>query len=495
MNITDASLFNFLCEYRKCKDNYAISQGYRKITFVKFEKSVKDLASRFVQAGIKKGDVIAISLPNIIQNVVAVYASSIIGAVVYELHPKIGVEHFQNEIKLVKPKMVLLSEINYGKLKNYAMNTKIVYCPYGAYGYIGLTKKKADISNIEVRGEDRAVIMHSGGTSGAQKTLVLSHAALNNMAYNLLTSLNNKYTGEDTMLTAIPLFHGFGLGVGVHVGLCANMKVALLPAFTAKKAVNIIKKNKSTILIAIPRLLEKMLKEDGFKDIAPNIKDLFVGGDSIDLTLINRVNNLLTKTRVSVGYGLSETSSVCVLQRDEFIDGSIGKPLINVDILVVDENNKVVQKGEIGELLISSKQNMSGYISLDGIDKSCFVNIDNKEYVKTGDLVKEDEDNNLFFMGRAKRLIKISGINVFPTEIERVVKESGIVSDCVAFRDELDSKVIISLATEKELSQKERETIQSIVRDKLSKWSVPTKFVKVDNISTTELGKTNYSKL
>ena len=136
-----------------------------------------------------------------------------------------------------------------------------------------------------------------------------------------------------------------------------------------------------------------------------------------------------------------------------------------------------------------------GYISDTGLDKSSFVIINDKEYVRTGDLVKEDEDHNLFFMGRAKRLIKISGINVFPTEIERVVKESGIVSDCVAFRDELDGKVIISLATEKDLSQKERETIQSIVRDKLSKWSVPTKFVKVDNISITELGKTNYSKL
>lgn len=495
MNITDASLFNFLCEYRKCKDNYAISQGYRKVSFVKFEKLVKDLAARFVASGIKKGDVVAISLPNIIQNVVAVYASSIIGAVVYELHPKIGVEHFQNEIKLIKPKMVLLSEINYGKLKKYSINTKIVYCPYGAYGFIGLTNKKADISNIEVKGEDRAIIMHSGGTSGAQKTLVLSHAALNNMTYNLLNSLNNKFTGEDTMLTAIPLFHGFGLGVGVHAGMCGNMKVALLPAFTAKKAVNIIKNNKSVILIAIPRLLEKMLKEDAFKDVAPNIKDLFVGGDSIDATLINKIDKLLTNTRVSVGYGLSETSSVCTLQREIFAEGSIGKPLLNVDIKIVDDNLREIPQGETGELLVSSDQNMMGYISDEGLDKSCFVTIDNKEYVRTGDLVKEDENQNLFFMGRVKRLIKISGINVFPTEIERVIKESGIVSDCVAFRDELEGKTIISLATEKELSQKERETIQSIVRDKLSKWSVPTKFIKVEKISTTELGKTNYSKL
>ncbi len=495
MNITDASLFNFLCEYRKNKDNYAISQGYRKISFVKFEILVKDLAARFVQAGIKKGDVIAISLPNIIQNVVAVYASSIIGAVVYELHPKIGVEHYQNEIKLIKPKMVLLSEINYGKLKNYSLNTKIVYCPYGAYGFIGLTNKRANISNIEVKGEDRAIIMHSGGTSGTQKTLVLSHSALNNMTYNLLNSLNNKFTGEDTMLTAIPLFHGFGLGVGVHAGLCGNMKVALLPAFTAKKAVNIIKNNKSVVLIAIPRLLEKMLKEEQFKDVAPNIKDLFVGGDSIDSTLINKADKLLTNARVSVGYGLSETSSVCTLQRETFKDGSIGRPLLNVDIIIVDEKLNEVPQGEIGELLISSAQNMMGYISDTGLDKSSFVIINDKEYVRTGDLVKEDEDHNLFFMGRAKRLIKISGINVFPTEIERVVKESGIVNDCVAFRDELDGKVIISLATEKDLSQKERETIQSIVKDKLSKWSMPTKFVKVDNISITELGKTNYSKL
>ena len=133
---------------------------------------------------------------------------------------------------------------------------------------------------------------------------------------------------------------------------------------------------------------------------------------------------------------------------------------------------------------------MIGYITPSGIDKSSFITIDNKEYVKTGDLVKEDDNGNLFFTGRAKRLIKISGINVFPTEIERVVKESGIVSDCVAFRDEMNGKVCISLATEKELSQKEIETIQSIVRDKLSKWSVPTKFVKVENIQVTELGKT-----
>ena len=132
MNMTDTSLFNFLCEYRKSKDNLAVSQGYRAVSFVKFEKLVKDLAGRFVAAGIKKGDVIAISLPNIIQNVISVYAASLIGAVVYELHPKIGTEHFQKEIELIKPKMVLLSEINYMKLKNFVLDTKIVYCPYGA---------------------------------------------------------------------------------------------------------------------------------------------------------------------------------------------------------------------------------------------------------------------------------------------------------------------------------------------------------------------------
>ena len=262
------------------------------------------------------------------------------------------------------------------------------------------------------------------------------------------------------------------------------------PAFTAKKAVNIIKNNKSNVVIAIPRLLEKILNEVKFASVAGNIKDFFIGGDSVDTTLIQRANKVLTNTRVSVGYGLSETSSVCTLQRDEFIDDSIGKPLLNVDIKIVDENYNDVKKGDIGELLISSAQNMIGYITPTGIDKSSFITIDNKEYVKTGDLVKEDENHNLFFMGRAKRLIKISGINVFPTEIERVVKESGIVSDCVAFRDEMNGKVCISLATEKELSQKEIETIQSIVKDKLSKWSVPTKFVKVDSISVTELGKT-----
>ena len=90
MNMIDTSLFNFVCEYRKSKDNLAVSQGCRAVSFVRFQKLVKDLASRFASAGIKKGDVIAISLPNIIQNVIAVYAASLIGAVVYELHPKIG---------------------------------------------------------------------------------------------------------------------------------------------------------------------------------------------------------------------------------------------------------------------------------------------------------------------------------------------------------------------------------------------------------------------
>ena len=181
--------------------------------------------------------------------------------------------------------------------------------------------------------------------------------------------------------------------------------------------------------------------------------------------------------------------SVCAVSHDGYIEGSLGKPLKDVEIRIVDDNMKEVPLGEAGELLVSTPQIMIGYLGDEVATNNTIVEIDGKKWLKTGDIFKTDKDNNLFFLGRKKRLIKISGMNVFPNEIERVAQKLSFVKECVAIESEEDGKTCIKLLVEQELSVVQKEEIKEYIKVKLSHWSVPTSIENVGKFPRTPIGK------
>lgn len=490
-------MYAFMRAYRGSDDGLAVVRGKTRITFKALLKKIDRVAGGLYALGVRKGDVVVSALPNIQQGVVLLYAASKLGAVLSPVHPQLSKEEFEREVALQNPKVVVLSDVNlfsYGALKSGA---KLVFCPYWLDAYVGLPiKRKYEEYNGD--GEIPALYMHSGGTSGAPKTVVLSAKAANELVVHLLSSIPYSFGVKDGMLVTLPMFHGFGLIVGVHASLSTNMKAVLVPKFDGERAVKAIADNAVTTLIAVPRMLKKLLETESFEgENISSLANVYVGGDALPETLKSAFDKRLADAGATAvaeqGYGLTEVGSVCVLSPKDGADGSVGKAINGVETLIVGEDGKKVADGEQGELLLSSGQLMSGYLGDKGATDSAFTVVNGRKYLKTGDIFKI-KDGYLYFGGRLKRLIKISGMNVFPSEIERVAAECGYPYSA-AVEISVGGKTYIRLVVEGALDESQKSKLKKCISEKLSHWHLPKEIVSVGKLPRTAIGKIDFVRL
>ena len=253
-------------------------------------------------------------------------------------------------------------------------------------------------------------------------------------------------------------------------------------------------------MIAVPRMMQKLLAENEFSgDNISCIEDIYVGGDLVSEELVHKFDARMKecggKGVLSPGYGLTETSSVCTVSKSDFLSGSVGKPINAVEVRVVDENLQEVPCGSVGELLVAGDQIMSGYVYDEEATKKALISIDGKTWVRTGDYFRQDETGRLFFMGRKKRLIKISGINVFPSEIERVASELPFVGDCACIEYRVNGKPYIKLLVEGQLTDAQKQAVINHIAKRMSHWNKPREVQCVDKFPRTKIGKINIEGL
>ena len=493
------TMFDFMRNYRTTFYGDAYIYRFEKREIFLFLKEVERVAGSFVAMGVKAGDNIAMSLPNCPQALVAMYAANRIGAAVSVHYPKSNPETFKKSLDLIKPKICLLSDINYFKYKKLVGDAKIVVCPVYEKLYIGL-KKSVKFEPYHSDGDDVAVYMHSSGTSGTPKTSALTNKNVNALVANMFDTINHHFDERDKMLACLPLFHGFGLVATIHASLCARMTCCLLPNFSATKALWTLKHYKVTCINIIPNMLKRMIKKPNFAECFKTVKFVYVGGDTLSEELVLAAEKKFAEAgldlKITQGYGLTEMASVCTLNVD-CVKDSIGKPLKGVDIKIVDENLKEVKCGLVGEILMSGDQLMKGYV---GDSKNPFVEIDGVKWLKSGDLATQDERGNLFFKGREKRLIKISGINVFTIEIELVADSiDEVCCSCAVCKYDETGKPFIKLFVElKEgfvLDDAIAKKILDAVKTKLSRWNIPSQIEQLAEMPYTEMGKIDYKLL
>ena len=305
----------------------AIIRGSHKMSYDRFFKEIDKVAGGLFKAGVRKGDVVMLALPNIEQSIIATYACSRIGAIASMIHPKLSPDEFESAVKKLQPKIVFLSDVNMGAYFSRCHGARRVLCHFCIYDYIGLPRSKY-FEAYDGDGEEIMFYMQSGGTSGEPKTVAISSRCANAMANNLLAHLGDKFDSHNAMLVVLPMFHGFGLCVGMHAAICTDMHVVPQPIFNAKKTARIIKKQKITTILAVPRMVQKLLACDEFggKGIS-SIEDVFVGGDTVDKELVRKFDERMKecggKGTLSPGYGLTETASVCTVTNGDFVDGSV----------------------------------------------------------------------------------------------------------------------------------------------------------------------------
>ena len=274
-----------------------------------------------------------------------------------------------------------------------------------------------------------------------------------------------------------------------------------MPKFKTEKVVKAMNQTKFTCICGVPTIYEKLLLEPKFVN-NKNLKHLhccFCGGDSMSQSLEERFNAAMekagSKCRLFQGYGLTEAIAVnCVNTFAAHKSSSLGKPMPESDFKVVDQQNKEVKRGEIGEIIFKSGALMLGYFKDEEGTKNCIVD----GYLHTGDLGYMDEDDFIFFKQRQKRVVKVSGVAVFPSEVEQLNESMPEVSYCAAIhipdKKLLNAiKVFVVAKYFDETAMKDK--ILETCRKYLIRWSVPVEIEFRDSLPLTMLGKVDFRAL
>lgn len=437
-------------------DYYGSTCTYRDL-YLKIEQTAKSLRAQ----GVKEGDRVTICMPNTPEGIMMFYAINMIGAVSSMIHPLSAEKEIEQYINEADSRFLLTIDLVYDKIHNILDNTKInkvvvasisndlgliktflvkfslrgkvpkieltddimTWKEFQNYGY-DYTEKY----NMHKKSNDEAVILYSGGTTGNPKGILLSNLNFNALGFQCHMMCDPSKEG-DSILSILPIFHGFGLGVCIHTPLCCGMKCILVPDFSPKKFVDLILKYKPNFLASVPTLYEMLTKslKIGKKDLS-FIKCVISGGDFMSGELKRRIDNFLlehnSKAVVRVGYGLTEcTGACCLTPTFSYKDDSIGVPFPNTYFKIVKNGtHDVIENGEDGEICISGPTVMMGYLNnIEETIQTLRTHKDKRVWLHTGDIGSMDKDGVIFFKQRIKRVIVSNGYNLYPSYIESII--------------------------------------------------------------------------
>jgi len=354
---------------------------------------------------------------------------------------------------------------------------------------------------------DAAVILFSGGTTGTTKGVVLTSYNFNSQAIQIKATVP-VLTPGDKFIAAMPMFHGFGLGICIHCMLYAGACTILVPRFTAKSYAKLISDSKCSYFAGVPTLFEAILRVPKLHGLDySHLKGIFSGGDSLSPELKERFDRFLTEHNSPVlvreGYGATETLSACCLSPKEGGKrGSIGFPFADMIFKIIDhDTGEEKAVGETGEIIISGPLVMKEYIGNPEETAQTLREDENgRKWLYTGDLGMIDSDGFVFFKGRAKRMIIASGYNVYPNQVEAVLEEHGWVDkSCVigvADKYRMQKiKAFIVLKEGIEPSEDTKNELMDYCKSKFAKYAKPNEIEFRESLPTTKIGKTDYRQL
>ena len=505
-------------------------------TFRQFLNDIDKCARAFRCQGIREGDVVTVCMPNTPEGITCFYALSKIGAIANMVHPLSGEQEIRHYLTTNKSVMLVMIDMCYEKVKNIINETNVYKTvvvsakdsmPFlMGIGYTitkGFKIKKPKSSQeyiywkdfinkgknyngrycFETPKDHPAVILHSGGTTGNPKSIVLSNGAFTSLVEQAKIVFKNIRPG-DAVLTILPIFHGFGLGVTVYATQCLGVKQVLIPQFDAGSWGKLINKHKPAIILGVPTLYENMMKYDCDMSF---VKHIISGGDTINLPLEQKINVYLRehgcRVNIAQGYGMTEAlAATCVAWGDANKTGSIGIPLPgNYYKVVRPGTHEEVEVGEDGELCTTGPTLMLGYLDNEKeTNEMLQMHKDGYIWLHTGDIGYMDKDGCFFYRQRLKRMIVSSGYNVYPQQIETVIEEHEDVLKCTVigiphpYKVEVP-KAYIVLKSGVKPSFGLKSEIKELCKKNLAKFSVPHDYEFRESLPKTKIGKVDFREL
>ena len=512
----------------------------RPTTYKKLVQEIETCAKALRTIGIREGDKVTIAMPNCPQAICLFYAVNLVGGIANMIHPLSAekeIEFYLNESESVTA--ITLDQF-YHKFEAIRKNTKVVNIVIASIrdalaqpikaGYMlteGRKIKKIPSDAPVIRwkefmrlsrccfydykvkrtGDDPAVILYSGGTTGTTKGIVLTNKNFNALGQQVIAA-NPMFRPGDKMLAAMPVFHGFGLGVCIHTMLTQGGRCILVPRFTPKTYARDLVKKRCNFVAGVPTLYEALLRLKDMEGADLScLKGVFSGGDSLSIELKKKLDKFLYDHKASVqvreGYGTTETVTACCLTPAHmFKEGSIGLPFPDTYIKIVEPGtDRELPYGEEGEILLAGPTVMKEYMHHpEETAQTLRSHEDGLTWVYTGDLGKMDAEGFVYFRGRAKRMIITSGYNVYPAQIENILDahEAVQMSCVIGVPDPLKMqrvKAFVKLAAGVEPSEAIKQELLNHCAKHVAKYAMPRDIEFRDEMPNTLVGKVAYRVL
>ena len=514
--------------------------GYRMSyneLFEKIEQASKSLRSM----GVKQGDVVTVCMPNTPEAVIAFYACNNIGAVVDMIHPLSAPAEIKYYLNQSKSKILFLIDVDYEKVKDILGDTSVIktiiisaadsmplltsigyqvtrgykikkpsfinseFYTWSDFMVKGLTYNKPYTNNM--KSKDMAVILHSGGTTGTPKGIMISNFNFNAEAQQDGVNVYN-VRPKDKIMTILPIFHGFGLCVCLHCPLCIKVETILVPEFDGKRFHRMMKNDRPNVIAGVPTLWEAMLDNKKFDDVdLSSLKYVISGGDYLTIPMEERMNNFLrshgASISISKGYGMTESVAATAYTFDGTNEpGSIGIPMIGNKFCICNpDTGEVLPYGMEGEICVNGPTVMMGYLNNEEETKKVLKKHDDgKIWLHTGDIGYISPDGIIYFTQRLKRMIVSSGFNIYPSMIEEVIEKHPKVKKCCVIGVPHQYKMHVAKAfiilEDNEVSHyKMKKELKELCKANLAIYSVPKEFEFRDSFPQTLYKKIDFKEL
>ena len=537
IDIPDLTMYELLRDMaQKYSDKTALFFMGAKLSFSRLMDMIDQCAAAFTAYGIKPGDCVLQSMPNVPNALIIFYALNKLGVRVAMTHPLysstelaefiretnsvwcVTVDMFYNRFKdILRPDQKLLVtrisdflpgakkvafNIIKGRQNRIPEDSRVIY-------WKDFLKKAEGVEfayQRRINPEEGAVVLFSGGTTNLPKGILLSSYNFNALSSSIAPFSN--FTSNDSVIAILPVFHGFGLGICIHSILCNGGTVYLEPKFSTKIYIDSLRKHQPTFIAGVPTMFEAMLRDKSFSKVRfDRLRAIYCGGDSLSPELKARFDERLyaqgSKVELVEGYGLTETVTGCVLTPPGlYRKGAIGVPMPNMLAKIVDINTKEeLPYGEVGEIALAGPTVMLEYINNpEETAKTIRTDEQGIRWLYTGDIGYMDEDGFLYFKSREKRMLKVSGVSVYPMQVEQVLESHELVfrACVVGVPDDYQMTSVKAYVVLEDPSLATDETKRILIRHcqkHLIKWSVPRAIEFRDKLPTTLVGKVEYSAL
>ncbi len=516
----------------------------KKTSFAEFMRYIDDTARAYLALGIQKGDRVTICMPNCPQALNSFYALNRIGAVSNMIHPLSAAGEIKFYLNFSHSKAILTLDQFYGKVASImpeleSKDVKLIVAkvqdellPHLALGY-SLTsarkypappkngdyiwwsefmrvgkKRNLPLPKEPGKAEDGASILYSGGTTGTTKGILLSNANFNALGLQTIAASGFSPIDGMKMLSVMPVFHGFGLGIGIHTALIGGATCILVPQFNVKTYANLLVKKQPNIIPGVPTLFEALLRAENLENADLSfLKGVFCGGDSLSIELKKKVDAFLEAHHANVqirqGYGLTEcVTASCLTPKDYNRTGSIGVPFPDTYYKIVKPGTTEELDANIeGEICISGPSVMVCYVDNEEETRNTLRRHgDGRIWLHTGDLGKMDEDGFVYFSQRIKRMIITSGYNVYPGQLENVIDghPKVLLSCVIGVKDAYKMqkvKAFVVLRPGIEPSDEVKKEILDYCRGHIAKYAMPYDIEFRTELPKTLVGKVAYRVL